>query len=218
MVHGGNHGSNGGTVGESQNADFGTGEELLNDDLVAGIAEGLILHDALDGFLALFQSLGDQNALAQSQTVGLDDDGEGSAFQIFHGLDGIIEDFVSSGGNAVLLHQVLGENLTCFNTGSLGIRAKAGNADFVQTVYAAQSQRIVGSNHSEINRVCLGKLHDCGNVLGADLGNADGVSGNAAVAGQSIDGLYRGIFFQLFDNGVLAATAANNEKVHKGPP
>ena len=88
----------------------------------------------------------------------------------------------------------------------------------MQAVHTAQSQRIVGSDHGEINGVRLGKVHDGGDVLGTDFGNTDSVSCNAAVAGQSIDGFHGGIFFQLLDNGVLAATAANNEKVHKGPP
>ena len=44
------------------------------------------------------------------------------------------------------------------------------------------------------------------------------ITDHSAVSGESIDLGANGIFFQLFDNGVLAATAANNEKVHKGPP
>ena len=118
----------------------------------------------------------------------------------------------------VLLHQILGEHLAGLNAGGLGIGAEAGDACLMQAVHAAQSQRIVRGHNSEINGVCLGKLHDCGKVLGTDLGDTDGVRRDAAVAGEGVDGLHRGIFFQLFDNGMFAAAAANNEKVHKGPP
>ena len=85
----------------------------------------------------------------------------------------------------------------------------------MQAIHAAQSQRIVGSDHGKVNSVSLCKIHDSRNILGTDLGDTDSISSDAAVAGQSIDGLHSGIFFQLFDNGVLAAAAANNEKIHK---
>ncbi len=57
----------------------------------------------------------------------------------------------------------------------------------------------------------LGKFDLRGDVLGADV-DADGVGGDAAVAGQAVNGLDRGIFFQLFDDGVFAAAAADDHE------
>ena len=218
VVHGGHHGPDGGAVGKGQHADLRTGQKLLDHDLVAGVAEGFVLHDGLDGVLRLNQILGDQHALAQRQAVGLDDDGEGGGFQILQRLGGVVEDLVAGGGDAVLLHQVLGEHLAGLDAGGLGIRAEAGDARLVKPVHAAQGQGIVRSHHSEIDIMGLGEVHDGGNVLGTDLRDAHRVLGDAAVAGQGVDGLHAGIFFQFLDNGVLAATAADDQKIHGSPP
>ena len=84
----------------------------------------------------------------------------------------------------------------------------------METVHTAQGQGVIRRHHGEVDGVGLGELHDGGDVLSADLGNAHGVLGDAAVARQGVNGLYAGIFFQLFDNGVLAATAADDQKIH----
>jgi hypothetical protein len=57
----------------------------------------------------------------------------------------------------------------------------------------------------------LGEVHDFADVLGPDFRDADRVGGDAAVAGEGVDGLRLGILFQFFDDGVFAASAADNE-------
>ena len=88
----------------------------------------------------------------------------------------------------------------------------------MEPVHATQSQGVVRRHHGKVDGVRLGKVHNGGDVLGANLRDADGILCDAAVARQGVNGLHTGIFFQLFDNGVLAATAADDQKIHGSPP
>ena len=69
-------------------------EEFLNDNVVAALAEDLVRHHGFDGVHSLFPGLGDDHALTQGQTVGLDDRGDGGGFQIMEGRSHIVEHFV----------------------------------------------------------------------------------------------------------------------------
>ena len=80
----------------------------------------------------------------------------------------------------------------------------------METVHAAQGQGVVRGHHGEINGVGLGKVHNFFEVLGPGLRDAHRVRGNAAIAGESVDGLHLGILFQFFDDSVLAASAADD--------
>ena len=125
-----------------------------------------------------------------------------------------MEYLVVGGGDAVLFHEVFGKDLAGLDAGGLGVRAEAGDARFVEGVHAAQGQRIVRGHHGEVHLVLYGKVHDGADILGPDLGHAHGVGGDAAVAGQGVDGLHLRVFPELFDDGVLAATAAHDQKFH----
>ena len=59
-----------------------------------------------------------------------------------------------------------------------------------------------------------GKVHDAVKVLRADFRDAHRVLGDAAVAGEGVDRSGLGVLFQLFDDGVLAASAADYEYIH----
>ena len=63
--------------------------------------------------------------------------------------------------------------------------------------------------------MCGGKGHLRGDVLRADLRDADRVGGDAAVSGNAVDRLYLGVFFQFPDDGVLTAATADDQKVHR---
>ena len=220
MVHGGDHGDNAPAIGKGQDADLRSGQKFLNDDSVSGIAEGPLLHDDLHGPLRLFQRLGNQHPLAQGQPVGLDDGGEGHAGapETVQGRGGVVKDLIPGGGDAVLFHQVLGEDLAGLDAGGLGAWPKAGDAGLVEPVHAPQGQGVVRRHHGETNGMGSGEVHDFVNVPGSDLRHAHRVGGNAAVAGEGVDGLNGGILFQLFDDGVFAAAAADYKQIHNDIP
>ena len=208
MVHGGHHGLYHLAVGEGQHTDLRTGEELLDDHTAARFPEHAVCHHIGDGLHGLLPGLGNDHALAQGQTVGLDDRGDGGGFQILEGSVQIIEDLVLCRGDAVFLHQVLGEDLAALNDGCVGAGAKAGNPLFRQRVHSAKDQRIVRRDHRIIDLVLRGKFHNPGNIRGAD-GNADRIGGNTAVSGQGVNRFHGRILFQLFDDGVFPSAAAD---------
>ena len=215
MVHGGHHGGDGGAVGESQDADLRASQKLLDHHPAAGVPEGPVLHHGPDGILCLFIGPGDQHALAQGQTVRLDDDGEGGGFQIGERRSGRIEHLISGGGDVIFFHQVLGKDLAGLDPGGSGVRPEAGDARGVEGVHTPQSQRIVRRHHREPHGVGDGEVHNSADVCGADLRHTNGVSGDAAVARQGVNRLHHRIFFQFFDDGVLPAAAAYYEKIHR---
>ena len=192
VVHGGNHGLDALAVGKRQHGHLGAGQEFLNHHAAAALAKRLILHHREDGLLGLFPALCNDHALAQCQTVGLDDRGDGRGFDIRQRGIHILKHLVCRGGDAVFLHQILGEHLTALDDGCLGLRAKARDADLVQSVDTAKHQRIVRCDHGKIDGVFLGKRHDAVKIL-CTHGHAHSVTRHAAVTGQRVNDLNLGV-------------------------
>ena len=78
------------------------------------------------------------------------------------------------------------------------------------TIAGLEQKGIIRGYNGEINAAGLGEIHNFFNILDPDLRNAHGVLGDAAVAGEGVNGLNPGIFPQLFDDGVFAASAADD--------
>ena len=209
MVHGRDHRDDDFAVGEAQDRDFGTGQELFDDDFGTGGAELAVEHHFLDSVHRLFPRLRDDDAFAEGQTVGLDDRRDGSGFQICERLVAVFKDFVRGGRDVVLLHEVLREDLGTLDDGSLGLRAEARDADGFEFVDTAENERIVHRHDGEVDGVLFAELYDSGNVGGADAG-AHRVICHAAVAGQSVDDFHVLVFIELFDDGMLSSAATND--------
>ena len=88
--------------------------------------------------------------------------------------------------------------------------AEAGDDLFGQRIHAAQHQRVVGSHHGVVNGVLHSEGDDFVNFRSAD-GDAGGVLGNAAVAGEGEDFRDLGVLFQGADDGVFPSAAAYNQ-------
>ena len=74
VIHAGHHRLDRFAVGERQHADFRAGQELLDDDPRAGRAELRFLHHGRDGFHGAFAVGANEHALAERQTIRLDND------------------------------------------------------------------------------------------------------------------------------------------------
>ena len=122
----------------------------------------------------------------------------------------LVEDLIGSGGNAVFFHQVFGKDLAALDDGGVGLRAEAGDADFVQRIHRPQHQRIVRGHHGVVNGVFLGKVHNARNVRGGNV-HALRVCRNASIAGQGIDFFNGFVLFQLLNDGVFPSTATNDQ-------
>ena len=195
MIHGRNHGNDRFTVGKAQNGDLGAFHKFFDDNARTALAESLVLDHGADGGFCFLHRLRDDDALAECQTVGLDDDGRALRINIGAGSVRVGEELILCRGDAVLFHQVLGKCLARLDDGGLLVGAEAGNARLAQRVHRAEGQRIVRRDNGVVDPVRLGKLDLRGDVLCADLRHADRVGGDAAVTGQAVNFLNCGIFF-----------------------
>ena len=153
MVHGGDHGDDGFAVGEAEDADLGAGEELLDDDFRAALAEDFVLHHGADGVFRGLAGLADEDALAQGKAVGLDDGGQGAGVHIGEGLFRVGEGLIGGGRDVIFFHEVLGEGFASLEDGGIFAGAEAGEAFGLQGVGHAEDQGVVGGDDDEIDGV-----------------------------------------------------------------
>ena len=217
VVHGGHHGHHGLPVGKGQDRDLRPGEKFFNDHPAAALTEHALLHHGDHGLSGLLAGLGDDDALAQSQAIGLDHDGHFCRFQIAERRRRVVKALIGGGGDAIFLHQVLGKDLAAFDLGRRGSGAEAGNALLIQSVHRPQHQGVVRGNHGVVHLLLQGEGHNGRDILGPD-GDALRVRGDAAIAGQGKNLFHFRVLFQLFDDGVFTAAAADHEKLHSLSP
>ena len=185
-------------------------EEFLHDYTVSALSELLVLHDLPDGAQGFFAGLGDDDALAQREAVCLDHDGDGAVFGVFQSFLSAIKDLVARRWDAVLFHELLGKDLGAFDYRGLGLGPEARDSYGVQPVDAAQHEGIVRSHDGVVYALVRGEGADPVEVGGLD-GHADRVARYPAVSWQGVYSLGKGIFPELFDDGVLSSAAANYE-------
>ena len=195
MIHGRNHGNDRFTVGKAQNGDLGAFHKFFDDNARTALAESLVLDHGADGGFCFLHRLRDNDALAECQTVGLDDDGRALRINIGAGGVRVGEELILCRGDAVFFHQILGKCLARLDDGGLFVGAEARNARLGQRVHRAEGQRIVRRDDGVVDPVRFRKFDLRGDVLCADLRHADRVGGDAAVTRQAVNFLNCGIFF-----------------------
>ena len=164
----------------------------------------------MQGGLGLLLVLGDDHALAQGQAVGLDDSRVlALGLDVLQSGGGVGKDLIPRGGDAVLLHQVLGEHLAGLNLGGGGVGAKAGDTRGLQEIHHAGGQGVVRGHKHQIHLLLLGQGQHALLVHGV-YREARCVPADAPVARGAEHRLNLGAFFQLADNGVLPPAAADN--------
>mmetsp|Transcript_173758 Transcript_173758/g.556896 ORF Transcript_173758/g.556896 Transcript_173758/m.556896 type:complete len:295 (-) Transcript_173758:283-1167(-) len=103
-------------IGEGHAADLLADQQLLNDDLVAGGAEGLVDHDLAHRGLRLLRVGGHEHALARGDAAGLHNDlaaGGVLGLDVAQGgvVVAVLEGLVGGCGQPVLREEVLGKGL-----------------------------------------------------------------------------------------------------------
>ena len=215
MVHGRDHRLDCLGISEGQNRNLYALQELFHNNVVAAGAECLVLHDGLDCVLSFGKVLGDDDTLAQGQTVRLDDNGV-----FVHLLDvgncrmGIVKSLIAGSGNAVLLHQILGKDLAALEDCRIGTGAEGGNASLVKRIHHAQYQRVIRRNYDKVDSVILGEAHNTVDISGTAL-HTDGICRNTAVARQSIDRFRLGALLERPDNGMFPSAGTNYQNFHQ---
>ena len=156
MVLAGDHRDDRLAVGKGKDRDFRTGQVLFHDNPLAGVAELPFRHHRMDGLDRFFLILGDDNPFAEGEAVGLDDGGVlvlGADIVLGRLLVG--EGLIPGGRDAVLLHQVFGEDLACLDDRRFRAGAKGGDAGFFKGVGHPSSQRVVGGDDGEVDPLFL---------------------------------------------------------------
>ena len=213
VIHGGDHRYQRLAVGKAQHRYLRSGQELLYHDACARVAEYPLLHDRVYRSLRLLACLRYRHALAQSQSVRLDDCRERAAFDILQRRPGAVKYLVGSRRYMVLLHELLGEDLACLYPRRLRVRSECRYTRRTQRVHSAQRQRIVGSHDGIADIVLLRKLHHPRDVRRRDV-HALGIRRDTAVARERVYPRDLGAFLELLYDRMLAASAAHYHDVH----
>ena len=150
------------------------------------------------------------HALAGGQAVGLDDDGRALRVDIGVRGVGVGEGFEGGGGDAVALHETLGEILGAFELRGLARRAEDRQARRAEGIDHAGGERRFRADHGEGDLLVLGEVDefvDRGqrHVLEAVLAR------RAGIARGDIDLLDARRLCQLPGQRVFAAAGADDE-------
>ena len=170
-----------GAVTEADKADLFAFEELLNDNLLRGLAEERAVEEAVRGFESDIVRIAKNDAFAGGEAIGFDNDGRMEEGDRFFEFAGVGADGVFGGGNLVALHELLGEGLAGFETrGGLGGSEDA-EAAGLEGVDDAEGEGQLGADDGEAGRLGLDESNHVVDVFEVD-GNATGELGDAAVA------------------------------------
>lgn len=185
VVLGGRERGNGVAVAEGQDAALFTLEEFLNDDHASCVAKLSVEHNVLESGVGFVGRLRDDDTLAGSQTISLDDDGVVDGIEVLLCGFVVAEVFVCSGRDVVGLHKVLAEGLAAFHAGSRlgGTEAADGWGMFLEVVDNASNEGSFRTGDEEVAVVLFCKGDKGWEVFLGDGGDVGHIL-QTAVSGQ----------------------------------
>ena len=188
-------------------------EALLDHHLGAGRAKLRVQHHLLQRLHALLGALRQHHALAGREAGRLDDHLVVGGLEVGLGLREVGEGRVARGGDAVALHEVLGEGLGALQPRGRGRGAEARDAGRAAGVREAVHERLLRPDHDEADLLLLGEADD-GLLVGVverGVLNLRAAALRPAVARRDVhlrDALRVG---EGGDDRVLAAAGADDE-------
>ena len=144
-------------------------EKFLDDHVRARRAEGFADHDFVHGLFGFGLVRANQNAFAQRKAVGFHHAFAASEAQNFFAAADVGESSGRRRGDAVFLHEFLGENLGRLELRGFLVHAPDSQAVFLEQIHDAQRQRIVRTDDGEINFLFLRECEQLGQILRADV-------------------------------------------------
>lgn len=204
---------------EDHEGGLGTGQKLLDNDLVATFAEAIFLQHGADGLFGGGKILTNEDPLAGGEAAGFNDDGEGLAAEVIDcGGDGI-EAFPCGGGDVMPLKEGLAERLTAFEAGGVPAGAEDGKSGGAEMVGDAGGEGGFGADNDQTGVDFAGEGEDGGGVAGID-GAGFGFGCDTAIARGDDGALDGGTAQTSFEEGVFPAAGAEDKdsggKIH-GP-
>ena len=205
VVLGAREGNDGRAVSEGKQGALGALQHLFDDDGRTSLAKGAgeALANALEGLL---HRLGDDDALAGSEAIGLHDAGTIELADVLLGGVGLGKALVASGGDTGALHDLLGEDLRPLHLGRLARGAKASDASSADGVSDTGDERSLGANNNEADAVLGRKAGDGGGVVLVNVREL-GLGEDAAVAGRRPDLARARALGELTKHRVLATAS-----------
>ena len=177
----GGQGNEGRAVGEGEHRALGAGEGLLDDHGRAGVAE--VVEAGMHAGERLVGGLGDDDALARGETVGLDHERAARALDVVGTLLLARKRAVGGRGDLGACHDLLGELLGALHLRRRGVGAKHGDAGGVDRIGDARDERRLRADHHEADAVLAREVRDVDGRALVDVGLL-GDAQHAAVAGR----------------------------------
>ena len=202
-------------VGEDEHAGLLAPEKVLDDDRRAGRAERAAFEEVAEGLAGGLARLGDHDALARREPVGLEDDRERLALDVGAGLVELAEPERprGRGRDAVALHDALGERLRPLEPRRRLRRADDGHAGLAEPVRQPGHERDLGPDDDEVHAAVERERDEPVDVVGRD-GHVLGDVGRAGVAGRAEEVGAAGAPGEGEGERVLAPTGADDEDGH----
>ncbi len=190
-------------------------EKFFEDDVASGFTEHLAAKHLIGGGDGFFFRIGDDDAFASGESVRFDDQRRAEMIERGVQFGGVRYLRVARGWNAMALHEGLGKALAGFQLSSGLCGSEDGPASATEFIDDAEHERQLGSDDGEVRMDLIGKGDDGVHALNFH-GNADGVVGDASVAGCAVHLIYTRGLLELPDQSMFASAAAENQNLHDG--
>ena len=152
-------------VAEAEEADLVAFEELLDEDVLLGLAQQLAAQQVLGGFEGGVARRTDDDALTGMESVSLDHDGRMKEFDGLLQFGQVRADRVAGCGNVVPLQESLGETLAGLQHGRGPRGPEDAQAAFLQGVHNAQRERQLRPHDGQPRLFGLGQTNHCSHVF-----------------------------------------------------
>jgi hypothetical protein len=196
-------------IGEGHEGDLIPRQELLDDGAVAAGAKTALFKEVGDRRLGLLLAGGDHHPFAGGQPVGLEHDRIAEAAAGGAGLGGVVHHRERRGGNAVPLHELLGEHLAALDLR----RPLAGSEDrqpaAPELVGDAQGERQLRPHDRQIDPQVGGEVGEAVDLLGRHRHQV-GQPRDAGIARRAVQISEQLALPQLPAQGVLARARSHH--------
>ena len=191
-------------------------QELFDHDAGAGIAELVVRKHHVHGVMRFFERHRHDHALAGGQTICLDDDRGALRVDIGVRERGVGERFVVGRGNAVALHERLGEVLRRFKLRGFLCRAEDLQTARAEDIDDTGGKRRFRADHRECDTLAHGEFGEHVRIADRHVAQAL-VERRATVARCDINQLNAGRLGKLPRQRVFAPARSDNQNFHLIP-
>ena len=204
-------------VADDEERHFGTGQTLLDHEPRAGVAEPALAHRGDDGRFGLGAIVGDDDALAGGQAVGLQDDRESELAAIGRtraprrAMSQVRKRAVGTPCRAM---NAFANALLDSRRAAAAVGPKSSRSGRGESIGDAEAQRQLRTDDGEVDLLALGERERARRDREMSTGNGPGERGDAGIARGADELADVAIGGEPGDERVLARAAADDENSH----